>query len=79
MDLDSADWTLYDYIDPDSLDSLFDHEGNTITSLEFMVKGKTVTVWQDGEVNAEWNSRIPCKGVFLLRRVMLCLLVIPLS
>jgi hypothetical protein len=53
MDLDSADWTLYDYIDPDSPDSLFDHEGNTITSLEFMVKGKTVTVWQDGEVNAE--------------------------
>ena len=53
IDVDSGEWALYDYIDPDSLDDLFSKEGNTVTSVEFTVKGATVTVWQDGEVHAK--------------------------
>ncbi|WP_227357314.1 HalOD1 output domain-containing protein [Haladaptatus salinisoli] len=53
IDVESGEWTLYDYIDPDSLDALFSKEGNTVTAVEFTVKGATVTVWQDGEVHAK--------------------------
>jgi Halobacterial output domain 1 len=52
-DVDSGEWTLYDYIDPDALDSLFTHEGNTIPSVEFTVRGATVTVWQDDDVQVK--------------------------
>ncbi|WP_458191020.1 HalOD1 output domain-containing protein [Haladaptatus sp. NG-WS-4] len=53
IDVDSGEWVLYDYINPDALDELFSHERNTISSVEFTVKGATVTVWQDGEVHAK--------------------------
>jgi hypothetical protein len=53
IDEDSGDWALYDYIDPDALDRLFNHEGNSTPSVTFEVKGATVTVWKDGEVQAK--------------------------
>ncbi|WP_458206759.1 HalOD1 output domain-containing protein [Haladaptatus sp. NG-SE-30] len=53
IELDSGEWTLYDCIDPDSLDDLFAHEGTTISSVEFTVKGATVTVWQNGEIHVK--------------------------
>jgi hypothetical protein len=49
---DSREWTLYDHIDPDALDNLFNHEGNSNPSVTFEAEGVTVTVWKDGEVHA---------------------------
>jgi hypothetical protein len=53
IDVDLGDWTLYDYVDPDALDDLFNHEGNTIISVKFTVQGAIVTVWQDSEIHAK--------------------------
>lgn len=53
VDLDSGDWVLYDYVDPDPLDDLFDHDGNTVMSVKFEIEEATVTVWHDGEVHVK--------------------------
>lgn len=52
--------TVYEYVDPDTLDALFEHTRSSEMSLQFEMEAVVVTVWQsDGEVCAYVTDRGP--------------------
>ena len=56
-DLSKADFQLYDDVDPDALDSLFQPDSNANTSVQFNTDGVTVTLWGDGGVEIRITPR----------------------
>jgi hypothetical protein len=45
--LTDADFTLYDYIDPDALNSLFQADANATITVDFTIEAYVVTIWAD--------------------------------
>lgn len=57
FDVHARGVTLYDFVDVDALNSLFDHSRNANLSVEFDIQDLTVSVWQsDGEVRARVDN-----------------------
>jgi|GEM_PF-2544921 len=49
-DLSMTDFQLYDDIDPDALDNLFQEDSTSNTTVRFDTDDVTVTLWGDGGV-----------------------------
>ena len=58
FDFQATGSTLYDFVDAEALDSLFDHNPDANVSVQFEIHDATVTVWkEDGEVSARVDDR----------------------
>ncbi|WP_227357086.1 HalOD1 output domain-containing protein [Haladaptatus salinisoli] len=52
------DSTLYDFVNPDALNSLFAHTHDEDVSVQFDIHDVTVTVWRsNGEISARVNDQ----------------------
>lgn len=67
MDVTDADFTLYDYVDPDSLDRIFapKHDGTPRSTgyVSFTAVGYQVTVYATGQVSIVPVGRHPQQGL----------------
>ncbi|WP_227357088.1 HalOD1 output domain-containing protein [Haladaptatus salinisoli] len=56
-DLTKAEFRLYDDIDPDALNNLFQKNANANTTVEFSTDDVTVRLWGDGGVEIQIMPR----------------------
>ncbi|MFH5801615.1 HalOD1 output domain-containing protein [Haladaptatus sp. CMAA 1911] len=56
MEIEALDFTLYDFCDPDALNSLFIHNGSDSLHIKIIIDGTSVIIWQSCEINAEIHT-----------------------
>lgn len=57
-DLTESEWTLYDDVDPDALDNIFQEGPQPDTVVEFDTRGVRVMLWRDNGVEI-WVTGLP--------------------
>ncbi|WP_458190783.1 HalOD1 output domain-containing protein [Haladaptatus sp. NG-WS-4] len=49
IDVDDGEFRLYDFIEPDALDTIFSHRPTASVSIQFEIREATVTVWRTAD------------------------------